>query len=148
MKYKGFAIGYKEKCAYVYIWFSKEYKILYVGQTNNKNSVLGRAVEHVYKDGTLRMRCLEQGIDLDEINDFILLSYELPREKRFTSIESSYRLAVEYRVQSKMHNIRGNVNPSFRIISKVTYTDYASNSQIVKIAQEIIEDFIKIYNII
>lgn len=148
MKYKGLSIGYKNAHAYIYIWFSKEYRILYVGQTNDKNAVLGRAIAHVSENGTLRKRCLDQGLKLESITDFVLLSYDLPGERKFISTESSYRLAVEYKVQSGMHNLRGKVNPPFRLISKVTYTDHASESEIVKIAEEILYDFMEIYNLV
>lgn len=148
MKYKGLSIGYKHSCAYVYIWFSKSNRILYVGQTNDKNGVIGRAVSHVTNNGTLRDRCLEYGISMDEIDDFILLSYELPNERKYISTESSYRLAVEYTVQINMHRIRGNSNPPFRVISRVTYTEPASNTEIIKIASEIVSDFKRIYDYI
>lgn len=148
MKYKGLAIGFKGMYSYIYIWYSKEHKIVYVGQTNDKNAVLGRAIAHSSEKGTLRKRCLEQGVRLDDVDDFILLSYNLPNKKIFTGVESSYRLAVEYKVQSIMHSLRGDLKPPFKLISKVTYTDHASNPNIVRIAQDIVNDFIKTYSVV
>lgn len=145
MKFKGLSIGYKRERAYIYLWVSKEMRVVYVGQTNEKNAVIGRAIGHISENGTLRKRCFEEGLVLENIDDFMLLSYELPNEKRFISVESSFRLAVEYLVQVKLHEVRAKLNPIFKIISKVTYTDCASDNNIIKIADDIVTDFVNIY---
>lgn len=92
---KSMYIGYKGRLeAYIYIWFSKSTKLVYVGETNNRHGVIGRADQHVgHKKGTLYNRVYDKGYDLDEINDFILLSYPLPREKSFFQ----KKLLIEYR---------------------------------------------------
>ena len=101
---KGLYIGYKGTLeAYIYIWFSKSTGFVYVGETNNAKGVVGRAVQHITNDtGTLYNRVYDKGYDINQIDDFILLSYPLPREKRFTSEETSYRISVEYMVQKKL----------------------------------------------
>lgn len=80
---RGFYIGYKGTLeAYIYIWFSKSTGFVYVGETNNIKGVVGRAVQHITNDtGTLYNRIYNKGYDINQINDFILLSYPLPREK-------------------------------------------------------------------
>jgi hypothetical protein len=128
--------------AYIYIWFSTEYKSVYVGQTNSESGVLGRAHGHVGRSGTLRHRFFDAyGEPLEHSTDWILLSFRLPAKKKFTSVESSYRLAVEYRVQSQLNEVRGDISPPFRIISNVTYTDHCSAPEVVSLSEEIIEAF-------
>ena len=94
---KSFYIGYKGKVeAYIYIWFTKSKGLVYVGETNNKNGVIGRANQHVTSNiGTLYNCVYDEGYDLYEIEDFVLLSYPLPREKKYLSEETSYRISVE-----------------------------------------------------
>lgn len=132
--------------SYIYLWISKKCGIVYVGQTNGKDGTLGRAINHVQYDGTLRRRFREiMGLELEYADDLYLLSFPLPKGKEFISIESSYRLAVEYKVQTKLLESRGQVNPCFRVISQVTYTDVASNKQIISLADNIVDQFIEIY---
>ena len=76
--------------------FSKNNALVYVGETKNINGVIGRANQHISRDsGTLYSRLYDKGYDLDDIDDFILLSYPLPREKRFLSEETSYRMVIK-----------------------------------------------------
>lgn len=142
-----FYIGYKGRLeAYIYIWFSKEKRIVYVGETNNINGVIGRANQHIeHGKGTLYKRIHEKGYELDEINDFILLSYPLPREKRFLSEETSYRISVEYLVQKKLIELRKNVDKPYIVISNVVPGPYTNMKKIEIIADEISNDFVDIY---
>ena len=128
--------------AYIYIWYSKQGRCIYVGQTNEKHGVLGRARSHIGSTGTLRLRVHEKkGASIEEYDDWNLLSYRLPAQKNYTSIESSHRLAVEYLIQVKLLEIRGDLNPPLQIISNVTYSDYCSQPRIIRLAEEIIEEF-------
>ncbi len=128
--------------AYVYLWISKKWKVVYVGQTNDMKGTLGRALAHVGVNGTLRTRFEnEVGVKLEEANDLLLVSYPLPQSPEYIGIESSYREAIEYHVQAKLSDIRGNVNPRFKLISQVRYTARASNLIFEKYADEIVADF-------
>lgn len=142
-----FCIGYKGNIeAYIYIWFSKENGLVYVGETNNKNGVIGRANQHVQKGGTLYERCYEKGYELNEINDFILLSFPLPREKRFLSEDTGYRISVEYLVQHNLIEMNNQANKKYKIVSNIQTGPYTNLNKIKKIAEEISEKFINIYN--
>lgn len=142
-----FCLGYKGQLeAYIYIWFSKENSIVYVGETNNKNGVIGRANQHIQKGGTLYERCYEKGYELNEINDFILLSFPLPREKRFLSEDTGYRISVEYLVQRNLIAINNRATKSYKVISYITTGPYTNSNEIKKLAEEISEKFIYIYN--
>lgn len=144
---KSLYIGYKGRQeAYIYIWFSKENKVVYVGQTNNINGVVGRAVQHVTVGTGTLFNCLdEKGLDLYELNDLLLLSYPLPREKKFLSEETSYRISVEYLVQTNLYLMRQYTDDPFQIISHVTTGPYIDLERIKNIAKKISDDFIELY---
>lgn len=140
-------IGYKGRLeAYIYIWFSKKNALVYVGQTNNINGVIGRANQHVTRDtGTLFSRLFERGYDLEEIDDLVLLSYPLPREKRFLSEETSYRISVEYLVQSKLIEYRKDCEVPYKLISNVVPGPHTNLKRMKTIADLIAVDFLCIY---
>lgn len=143
---KSFFIGYKGRLeAYIYIWFSKENSLVYVGETNNINGVIGRANQHVSNGGTLYCRLQETGYEIEEINDFILLSYPLPRETKFISEETAYRISVEYLVQQKLLSKRIESENPYKVISQVTIGPVISMKRIGLIADAIVEDFWEIY---
>lgn len=128
--------------AYVYIWFSKKYRVIYVGQTNSIRGTLGRARNHIGKFGTLRYRFEDEiGERLEAADDLVLASYALPQEPEYIGLETSYREAIEYLVQSDLLMARGTFIPSFKLISKVRYTDRASDAFIKRYAFEIVADF-------
>lgn len=132
--------------AYIYLWISKAWRVIYVGQTNDKCGTLGRASSHVQKNGTLRTRFEEEaGINLEKATDLILLSYALPNKREFLSTESSYRESVEYLVQIKLRDIRADMSPSFNLISKIRTTSRSSNATLAKYAEEIVSHFQQIY---
>ena len=145
---KSMYLGYKGRLeAYIYIWFSKSTRLVYVGQTNNINGVVGRANQHVsYGTGTLYNRVYDKGYDLNNIDDFVLLSYPLPREKRYTSEETSFRISVEYLVQKKLIEKRINSNTTYELVSNVVVGPHVGLAVIESIADKIVEDFCEVYN--
>jgi hypothetical protein len=135
--------------AYIYIWVSKSEKLVYVGQTNEKNGTWGRGFSHIQTYGTLRIRCEERiGLNLEQISDLYLFSYLLPQKSEYISIESSFRLAVEYLVQANLYEARGNLNPVFKLISNISPTDRTTNNQVKNLADAIVQDFIKNYDLL
>lgn len=143
----GIYIGYKGTVeAYIYIWFSKSTGFVYVGETNNVRGVIGRAVQHVTNEtGTLYNRIYDQGYDINQIDDFILLSYPLPREKRFRSEETSHRISVEYLVQKKLIERRKDQDKPYKTVSNVKPGPFVDLAIIQKLSDEIVDDFIDIY---
>ena len=128
--------------AYIYIWISKKYRLVYVGQTNALRGTLGRARNHIGKHGTLRFRFESTvGEKLEVADDLILASYTLPRLREYLGLESSYREAIEYLVQKGLLVARTGVTPSYKLISKVRYTDRASDVFVRDYAREIVNDF-------
>lgn len=144
---KGFYIGFKGRLeAYIYIWFSKKEKLVYVGQTNNYQGVIGRALQHIEPEtGTLYNRVEDYGYELTDIDDFVLLSYPLPREKVYLSSDTSYRISVEYLVQKGLIASRIKSKRPYKLISNVTPGQYINLRSIQNISKEIIEDFMEIY---
>ena len=133
--------------AYIYIWISKAERFIYVGQTNERFGTFGRGYAQIQPSGTLRIRCLERvGLELELVDDLHLVSFPLPSTNEFISNESSFRLAVEYLVQSGLHEAKKDVSPSFKIISKVATTGHTTNSTVKKIASDIVLEFKNCYN--
>ena len=144
---KSFYIGYKgRREAYIYIWFSKEYKVVYVGETNNVNGVVGRANQHVSMGKGTLYNCLnEKGYDLYELNDLLLLSYSLPSEKIFLSEETAYRISVEYLVQYYLQLLRKETDEPYQLISHVLPGPFVEHERMKNIAKNISDDFIELY---
>lgn len=144
---KSFYIGYKGRLeAYIYIWFTKSNGLVYVGETNNINGVIGRANQHVSSGaGTLYNRVYDEGYDLYEIEDFVLLSYPLPREKKYLSEETSYRISVEYLVQKGLIEKRIDSTKPYKLISYVTPGVHTGKKSVQHIASGIIGDFLEVY---
>ena len=144
---KSMYIGYKGRLeAYIYIWFSKSTQLVYVGETNNRHGVVGRADQHVDRSGTLYQRVYDKGYNLYQIEDFILLSYPLPREKKYLSEETSYRISVEYLVQKRLTENKIKSNTSYTLVSKVQVGPHIDLVSVQKIADEIAKDFHEVYN--
>jgi len=134
--------------AYIYIWVSKSYAILYVGMTNNSAGTIGRASGHFSSRGTFRKRFIEKkGIGVEKVKDMILLSFPLPKKHLFISEESSYRESVEYLVQKELQFLRGRLSPSYDIVSwHERFPRRTENTEVKKIASEIVANFENIYN--
>ena len=132
--------------AFVYVWVSKSCSCVYVGQTSGAGGTITRAGAHVSRYGTLRERFNDSfASDLEEHDDWVLLSFPLPKNGNYTSEASSFRLAVEYLVQVKLQSIRGKMSPRFRIISNVSYSDYCRLEEVKKLAEEIVSRFSDYY---
>lgn len=134
--------------AYIYIWVSKLYSIIYIGMTNNSAGPIGRAGGHFSSKGTFRKRFLEEkGIGIENVQDMILLSFPLPKKQLYISEESSYRESVEYLVQKELQIVRGTLIPSYDIVSwHERFPRRTSNSEVKRIALEIVQDFLTNYS--
>ena len=134
--------------AYIYIWLSKSYSVIYVGMTNNIGGTIGRAEGHFNRKGTFRKRFQEKsGLGIEKVVDLILLSFSLPKKREYTGVESSYRESVEYLVRKKLLLMRNYINPSYDIISwHDRFPRRTQNSEVIKIANQITDDFIRRYS--
>ena len=128
--------------AYIYIWVSKNQQVIYVGMTNDRVGTLGRASAHLSLKGTLRKKFLEwRGFDINNSDDWKLLTFPLPKKKEYISVERSYREAIEFLVQTQLQSIRGALTPTYDIISWVRYSPRTNNIEVKKIAKKIVKDF-------
>jgi len=92
--------------------------------------------------GTFRLRFEETvGVRLEEADDLFLVSYALPRKPEYTGEESSYREAVEYLVLYKLTILRGELTPSFKLVSINRYNERAVIPSVERCAEEIVTDF-------
>ena len=134
--------------SYIYIWVSKSYSVIYIGMTNNSSGPIGRAQGHFNSKGTFRKRFLqERGIGVESIKDMILLSFPLPKKMLYTTKESSYRESVEYLVMKELQIRRGILSPSYDIVSwHDRMPRRTSNSEVIKIANQIVSQFVSAYN--
>lgn len=133
--------------SYIYLWVSKGHRFLYVGETNERRGTFGRARSHIGSLGTLRKQVeVKLGERLETVDDLNLLSFILPQEPKFTGIESTYRESVEYLVQVKLIERRVQCNPPFKIISTVRPFSRTTEASIQKIAEEIVEGFLSVYD--
>lgn len=136
--------------SYIYIWLSKEYSVVYIGMTNNSSGPIGRANGHFNARGTFRKRFIqERGIGVENVSDMILLSFPLPKKLLYTTKESSYRESIEYLVQKDLQIIRGKLSPSYDVVSwHDRFPRRTANSEVIKIAREIVREFVSSYNLI
>lgn len=108
--------------------------------------VIGRACQHVVSEkGTLYSRVYDRGYDLFDIDDFVLLSYPLPRKKVYLSSDTSYRISVEYMVQKGLLATRGKSKRPYTLISKVVPGEFTGLRSVIEISAEIVDDFFQIY---
>jgi hypothetical protein len=136
--------------AYIYIWVSKVFSVLYIGMTNNSSGPIGRANGHFNSKGTFRKRFLqEKGIGVEQVSDMTLLSFPLPKKREYISEESSYRESVEYLVMKELQLQRGVFTPSYDIVSwHDRFPRRTTNSEVIKLATDIVNEFRVSYHLI
>lgn len=133
--------------AYIYVWVSKVFSIVYIGMTNNSSGPIGRAHGHFNQTGTFRKRFLqEKGIGIENVLDMILLSFPLPKKREYISEENSYRESVEYLVMKELQLKRGTLSPSFDIVSwHDRFPRRTANTEVRKVAEDIVLEFVAAY---
>lgn len=135
--------------AYVYLWVSRRWRVVYVGQTNDPAGTLGRACGHVQTDGSLRRRFYETvALPLELADDLVLLSYPMPERPEYQTRASSYRLAVEYLVQTEMWEVRSRVASPFTVISTVTTNARTRDPEVRRLAARIAAAFEAAYPVL
>lgn len=138
-------LGHNPSLSYIYIWFSRKESVVYVGQTNDRYGVIGRAFQHLSPNGSLRARLLDNGYELDLIDDFLLLSYALPNNWRYTGLESSGREAVEYFVQVGIRDKQFLFDHYLLLVSTVRPANYFDYAEAEDLAKAIVDDFVEVY---
>lgn len=135
-------VNFDGKFAYIYIWFSEKKSIIYIGETKEEHGVVGRAREHVGSNGTLRSNVLEIGYKLEQVQDFLLFSFKLPLDERYTMQNSRFTKAIEYLVQYGISDqIISKKKKRYDIVSKVNYNENCEKDDIKHIAEKIVSEF-------
>lgn len=135
--------------AWVYVWLSKAWRVAYVGQTRGELGTVGRSAQHLLprdRPGFRRSFETETGAAVERAADLVLVSFVLPDDRLYHTLESSYREAVEYNVQTLLQKRRGVLTPPFRIVSKVRYFPLADQQDVTRIATEIVDRFAQMYD--
>ena len=115
--------------------------------TNHRVGTLGRAAQHLDIKGTFRQRFEEHnGCSINLSEDLILFSFTLPNDKKFHTVERSYREAVEYLVQKDLLVLKNKLKHPFEPVSWVRTNQRISNSEVKKIATEIVFEFSQALN--
>lgn len=113
--------------------------LVYVGQTCQKNGVLGRFFQHM-SGGTLTEIMHENGIY--EFEDISVTAVDLSEYEIFADIYSRKREALEFLIQREMKAAGCKTAMPFRVISRVYYNGEVSNHTIEKLAKQIVKDII------
>lgn len=113
--------------------------LVYVGQTCQKNGVLGRFYQHM-SGGTLTEIMSENGIR--EFEDVSVLAIDLSEYSIFDDVYSRKREALEFLIQREM-KVEGCKTPvPFKVVSRVYHNGEVSNHKIEKLAKRIVKNII------
>lgn len=113
--------------------------IVYVGQTCQKNGVIGRFFQHM-TGGTLTEIMLKNGID--EFEEVSVIAVDLSEYSVFDDVYSRKREALEFLVQREMKVEGCKTLIPFKVVSTVYYNGEVSNYNVEKLAKEIVKNII------
>jgi hypothetical protein len=132
----------------VYIGFSRQARIAYVGQTAGGGGVIGRWSHHLSAStSSFWRRVDERGeCSADSISDLEVFASELGSEPQWNGAESSYREAAEYLVQVGLRGVSGDLVPYLRIISEVRANETCELRIVRDRAAEILSGFLALYS--
>jgi len=132
--------------AFIYIIYTKEFNLIYIGQTNERCGTIGRLSSHLSQSGTFRNHFERiTGYPLEVVKDLKILSFNLGGTKQFTSTDTTYREGVEYLVQKFLHEFSAKLPTYYRVISFTRPNSTTSLKYIKKLAREIASNFENIY---
>ena len=121
--------------AYVYVLYSKEQHVLYVGQTHQRGGPLQRLGQHLGNFGTFRYRIYDHdGIELEDITDLALIALPLPDDPAYRSESPTYREGVEYLLQKRIESDGVTWKPYFYLVSEVEAVTTTTLREIQEIA--------------
>lgn len=114
--------------------------VVYIGQTCQKNGVLGRFFQHM-SGGTLTKIMWGNGIH--EFEDVSVIAFDLSEYGIFEDVYSRKREALEFLIQREMKVVGCKSFIPFKVISKVYYNGEVTNPQIEKYAKQIMKKVIE-----
>lgn len=113
--------------------------LVYVGQTCQKNGVLGRFYQHM-SGGTLIEIMKENGIC--EFEDVSVMAVDLSEYSIFNDVYSRKREALEYLIQREMKAQGCKTVIPFRVVSRVYHNSEVTDQEIQKLAQKIVKNIV------
>lgn len=120
-----------------FIAIIKPLPLLYVGQTCQRQGVIGRLTQHLDDDGTLRKRAIDAGIaDFETVSVFIL---DLTSYKEFNELHNRKRDALEYLMHCDMKAKGCKANQPFEVISNVRYNSLTLDFKLQKLSRELVD---------
>ncbi len=113
--------------------------MVYVGQTCQKNGVLGRFFQHM-TGGTLTEIMWKSGIY--EFEEVSVLAIDLSEYYVFNDVYCRKREALEYLIQREMKAEGCKTPIPFKVVSRVYYNSEVPNHKIEKLAKQIVRNII------
>ena len=114
--------------------------IVYVGQTCQKNGVLGRFFQHMTPGGTLTEIMLEN--EIYEFEDISVVAVDLSEYGIFNDVYSRKREALEFIIQREMKVEGCKSSIPFKVVSRVYHNSEVANHRLDKLAKQIVKNII------
>lgn len=121
------------------ICIMKPEPLVYVGQTCQKNGILGRFYQHM-SGGTLSEIMKER--EINEFDDINVMAVDLSEYNIFDDVYSRKREALEFLIQREMKAEGCKTAIPFKVISQVFYNSEVGNQKLEKLAKIIVKNII------
>lgn len=133
--------------AHIYVLCSKEFNVLYVGQTNARGGVFTRLGGHLDRGGTFRKHLIRVlDLEIEDVSDLQVWGFALPSVPRFFSEDETFREGVEFRVQKRLQSVRASWSPYFQVISHVTAPETTEFPEVIALADQIVAQLETLYH--
>lgn len=114
--------------------------VVYVGQTCQKNGVLGRFFQHMTPGGTLTEIMSEN--EIYEFEDISVVAVDLSEYGIFNDVHSRKREALEFIIQREMKVEGCKSSIPFKVVSRVYHNSEVANHRLDKLAKQIVKNII------
>jgi hypothetical protein len=132
---------------FVYIGFSRQEAVAYVGQTIDRRGIMGRWTDHLsrsFEVSSFRRRLKDYDeYAFDRMTDLRVVGYDLGDNALFRTAESSWREGVEYLVQVGLRS--ASISPLLRIISTVRSNSTVTQDLTQRTASKVLHSFVTLY---
>jgi hypothetical protein len=113
----------------------KPVPLVYIGQSAQKQGVLGRLVQHISVGGTLLSRVQKAGVIA--IEDITVIAVDLSKYQIFNGLHSLNRDALELNINRSMKAMGCKATVPFEVISYVSNSSRAFDGDIQRIADDV-----------
>lgn len=119
----------------------KPYPLLYVGQTCQRQGVLGRFLQHLDEKGTFRKRALEAGVT--EFEEIEVVTVDLSNYADLANVKNRKRDALEFLIHCEMKSQGCKTKIPFEVISFVRNNNLTFDFDIQELSKSITTNVIK-----